>query len=139
MPPARSLPPLVAAALVAGCATAPPATPSVQGEWRVLQARSEPLLDTRRARLELNADGTLTGHTSCNAMRSRFTQEGDAFRVAPIVTTKMACGPLYLEQEDRILSALEVAATARVRPDGLLEIRDAGGRGVLRAKKWENE
>ncbi len=45
----------------------------------------------------------------------------------------MACSRLLLEQEDRILTALELAATARVRPDGLLELRDAEGRGVLRA------
>ena len=55
--------------------------------------------------------------------------------IGPIATTRMACGPLLLEQEDRILTALEIAATARVRPDGLLELRDADGRGVLRATR----
>ena len=47
----------------------------------------------------------------------------------------MACPELQREQEDRILSALELAATARVRDDGLLEIRDAEGRGLLRATR----
>ena len=34
-----------------------------------------------------------------------------------------------MEQEDRILTALENARTARVRPDGLLELRDGAGAG----------
>jgi heat shock protein HslJ len=124
------------------CAAAPSAEPptppvsrEVHGTWVIEQARTEPLLDKRRARLVLGRDGRLAGHTSCNAMNGSFTLQGDALKVGPIATTRMACGPLLLEQEDRILTALEIAATARVRPDGLLELRDADGRGVLRATR----
>ncbi len=124
------------------CAAAPSAEPptptvsrDVHGTWVIEQARTEPILDKRRARLVLGQDGRLAGHTSCNAMNGSFTLQGDALKVGPIATTRMACGPLLLEQEDRILTALEIAATARVRPDGLLELRDADGRGVLRATR----
>ena len=127
---------------VAACAAAPDAEPpappvsrEVHGTWVIEQARTEPILDKRRARLVLGRDGRLSGHTSCNAMSGSFTLQGDALRIGPIATTRMACGPLLLEQEDRILTALEIAATARVRPDGLLELRDADGRGVLRATR----
>jgi heat shock protein HslJ len=114
---------------------APPVSREVTGAWVIEQARTEPILDKRRARLLFGRDGQLLGHTSCNSMRGSFTLTGDALKVGPIVTTRMACGPLLLEQEDRILTALEIAATARVRPDGLLELRDADGRGVLRATR----
>jgi heat shock protein HslJ len=114
---------------------APPVSREVHGSWVIEQARTEPILDKRRARLVLGRDGRLTGHTSCNSMNGSFSLQGDAIRVGPIATTRMACGPLLLEQEDRILTALEIAATARVRPDGLLELRDADGRGVLRATR----
>lgn len=127
---------------VAACAAAPDAEPpappvsrEVHGTWVIEQARTEPILDKRRARLVLGRDGRLSGHTSCNAMSGSFTLQGDVLKVGPIATTRMACGPLLLEQEDRILTALEIAATARVRPDGLLELRDADGRGVLRATR----
>lgn len=101
--------------------------------WRVVQARTEPMLDTRRARLDFQPGGRLVGHTSCNALSATYTLDGDVLRIGPVVTTRMACSRLLMEQEDRMLTALEVAATARVRPDGLLELRDAEGRGVLRA------
>lgn len=124
---------------LAACTAMPPAAPpvsrEVRGAWVIEQARTEPLLDKRRARLVFGADGRLSGHTSCNAMNGPYTLTGDRLQVGAIATTRMACGELAREQEDRILTALELAATARVRPDGLLELRDAEGRGVLRATR----
>ncbi len=129
----------VAAALaLAGCAAAPTA-PEVYGRWVIEQARSAPILDKRRARLVLGRDARLSGHDSCNAMSASFTLDGERIRIGPVVTTRMACPELLLEQEDRILTALELAATAKVRADGLLEIRDSEGRGLLRATRAEEE
>ncbi len=129
--------------VLGACSTAPapapsPAAPTVQevyGPWVIEQARSAPIIDKRRARLVLGRDGRLTGHTSCNAMNASFTLQGTRLAIGPVATTRMACGELYREQEDRILTALELAASARVRDDGLLEIRDAEGRGLLRATR----
>ncbi len=130
---------LAAAALLAGCTAAPTSPPApagdIHGTWVIEQARAEPILDKRRARLVLGRDGRLSGHNSCNAMNGTFTLEGDRIRIGPVATTRMACPELQREQEDRILTALELAVTARVRPDGLLEIRDADGRGLLRATR----
>lgn len=134
-PAAPSAPAAPPAAPPAAAATPPAAVPAatVFTPWRIVQARSEPLLDFRRARLEFLPSGQLVGHTSCNTMSAPYTLTGERLNVGAVVTTRMACGPLLLEQEDRILTALELAATARVRADGLLELRDAEGRGVLRA------
>jgi len=121
----------------AGAQAAPATDPAldVRGRWRIEQARTEPIYDRALARLEFGADGRLSGHTSCNTLKAAYVLEGERLRIEPISTTKLRCGRLQLEQEDRILSALELAATARVRPDGLLELREADGRGVLRATR----
>ena len=123
--------------LLAACAAAP-APQEVYGRWVIEQARSAPILDKRRARLVLGRDGRLSGHNSCNAMSASFTLDGAKLAIGPIATTRMACPELQSEQEDRILSALELAATVRVREDGLLEIRDAEGRGLLRATRADD-
>lgn len=130
---------LCAAALLAACAQAPrrPEALTVGGAWRIDQAMVEPLLDRRRARLDFSADGRLTGHASCNTLTATYTLAGDRFTLGPVVATRMACAALQMEQEDRILTALARAATAKVRPDGLLELRDADGRGVLRGSRFE--
>ena len=115
---------------------APCAADTVLGLWRVEQARTEPILDKRRARIEFGADGKLSGHTSCNTLSASYTLEGSTLKVGPVVTTRMACAQLQMEQEDRVLTALELAASARVRDDGLLELRDDEGRGLLRATRF---
>lgn len=120
--------------VLGGCASVP-AAQEVYGSWVIEQARSAPILDKRRARLVLGRDGRLSGHNSCNAMNGSFTLQDAKITIGPIATTRMACAELQREQEDRILSALELAASARVRDDGLLEIRDAEGRGLLRATR----
>jgi heat shock protein HslJ len=107
----------------------------VRGLWRVEQARTEPIYDREHARLDFGADGKLSGHTSCNRLTATYTLQDIQLRIGPVATTRVACGRLQLEQEDRILSALELAVTARVREDGLLELRDADGRGVLRGTR----
>ena len=131
---------LCAAFAAVGSVAAAPASAeptSLLGAWKIVQARTEPILDQRHAQLVLGADGQLRGHTSCNTMSAPYTLDGSRIRVGAIVTTRAACSPLRLEQEDRILTALESAVTATVRGDGLLEIRDSDGRGLLRAVRFE--
>jgi len=133
--------PTVLLVLLGACAA--PAAPGaadrdVRGAWRIEQARTEPIYDKRLARIDFAADGTLTGHTSCNRLSGRYTLDGDKLAIGPVATTRMACARLQMEQEDRVLTALELARTARVRADGLLELRDEDGRGVLRATRWRD-
>jgi heat shock protein HslJ len=127
---------VVATVVVAGCAaTTPPS--QVQGAWRIEQARSAPIIDKRQARLDFGADGRLSGHTSCNVFSTTYTLQGEQLRIGTVVSTRTACAELQSEQEDRILNALELAATVKVRPDGLLEMRDREGLGVLRAMRFD--
>lgn len=119
--------------LAAACASAP--SREVTGLWRIEQARSEPLIDKRHARLVFEPDGRLGGHTGCNVLTASYSLVGDQLKIGPVATTRRACPELQREQEDRVLTALELAATARVRADGILELRDAEGRGVLRATR----
>ena len=129
---------VVVVSLLQGACAAPPAPArTVDGEWVIAQARSEPLVDKRFARLVFETGGRLSGHTGCNTLNAAYTLEGDRLKIGPVATTRRLCPELQREQEDRVLTALELAATARVRPDGILELRDAEGRGVLRATRPE--
>lgn len=106
------------------------------GLWRIDQAQREPIYDRTQARLDFGSEGRLTGHTGCKPMIATYTLEAGRLRVGPVRTGTARCSAQQLEQEDRILTALEAAASVRVRDDGLLELRDADGRGVLRGTRF---
>ena len=78
------------AAALGGCAVPPPAAQEIYGQWVIEQARSEPILDKRRARLVLERDGRLSGHNSCNAMTARFERSGDG---SATPTAAVCCAP----------------------------------------------
>lgn len=116
-------------------APVPAPDPAVLGLWLIEQARSAPLIDKRSARLDFGPDGTLSGNGSCNKLSARYTLEGNKLSIGPIVTTRMACPEALLEQEDRVLTALERAARAAVPPHGFLTLWDANGSVLLRASR----
>ncbi len=142
---------LIAAGAASGAAPAPPPAapasapaapsaapdPAVLGRWVIEQARSAPLTDKRQAHLVFGADGTLSGHGSCNTLRARYTLAGQALKIDAIATTRMACGEALMEQEDRVLTALERAARAAVPAHGFLTLWDADGAVLLRASRAE--
>ena len=126
--------------LGASARAAGPAALDPHGAWRVDQAQSEPILDRRHARIDFGPGGRLAGHTSCNTMTAHYTLDGSKLKIGPVsLTTQARCGELQLQQEDRILTALENVVSARVRDDGLLELRDADGRGLLRGTRFAPE
>jgi heat shock protein HslJ len=151
----RFLGPLAGLALIAACAAPAPAPrpapapapaapapapvaapdPAVLGAWVIEQARSAPLTDKSKARLVFGPDGAMSGHASCNTMRGRYTLEGNALKIGAIATTRMICSEAQLEQEDRVLTALERARRAAVPPHGFLTLWDADGAVLMRASR----
>lgn len=109
--------------------------PQVLGEWVIEQARSAPVTDKSKTRLVFGPEGALTGHGGCNTLRGRYALEGHRLSITQVATTRMACSPALMEQEDRILSALERAARATVPPHGFLTLQDADGAVLMRASR----
>jgi heat shock protein HslJ len=134
LPPAASQAAAPIPAAKPAAAAAAPDT-AVLGLWLIEQARSAPLLDKRSARLDFGPDGTLSGNGSCNTLSGRYTLEGNKLAIGPIVTTRKACSEALMDQEDRVLTALERAARAAVPPHGFLTLWDADGAVLLRASR----
>jgi heat shock protein HslJ len=137
-PPAQT--PAVSAASAAAPAPAAarpavPPDPAVLGVWKIEQARAAPLLHKLNARLDFAPDGRLVGNGGCNGITGAYTLQGNRLALGPLATTRKACNEVLMEQEDRVLSALERAVTARVPPHGLLELLDADGTVLLRGSR----
>lgn len=114
-------------------ATAPQA--QVLGLWKIEQARSAPVIHKLNARLDFGADGRLTGSGGCNSLASSYTLAGTRLELGPVIATRKHCGEVLMEQEDRVITALERAVGAQVPPHGLLELSDENGTVLLRATR----
>lgn len=143
----RSFVVLLSSLMLAACASAPPPAPApaappppdpkVLGPWLVEQARSAPLVVRGPARFIFGADGKFSGNATCNRVAASYTLAGNALKMSALAVTRMGCPNSLLEQEDRVLSALERAAVARVPAHGYLELLDADGAVLLRASRLE--
>jgi len=77
-------------------------------------------------------DGEVSGSSGCNRFHGQFTVEGNALKIRPLATTRMACEDEVMTQEQAFLRALESATTwAIVR--GMLDVHRADGERVLTA------
>lgn len=118
---------------LAACAQTPAPPPGLVGHaWQVQRALDTPVANGSAVRLAFQADGRVTGSASCNTLSGRYVRDGDKLQFGPIVTTRIACAPALMTQEAKVIGALERTTVARVRPDGLLELRDAQGAELLR-------
>lgn len=118
-----------------GAAAAP--DPQVLGLWKIEQARAAPVVHKLNARLNFGTDGRLSGSGGCNSLGSTYTLAGNKLELGPVIATRKHCGEVLMEQEDRVITALERAVGARVPPHGLLELSDENGTVLLRATRVE--
>lgn len=124
----------LAAAMLAPARAAAP-DPAVLGLWKIEQARAAPLLHKLNARIDFGSDGRFNANGGCNPIASSYALDGNALRLGPLATGRKVCPEALMEQEDRVLTALERAVGARVPPHGLLELIDANGTVLLRASR----
>jgi heat shock protein HslJ len=139
MRPEAKIPALMAAAMLmlagASMGQAQQATTmavSLTGnQWRVQSIGGVSVGADSRASITIAADGTLGGSGGCNRLMGRAGIKGEAITFAPIATTRMACAPDIMQQERKLLDALQ--ATRSYRLEGTaLTLRDASGRELVR-------
>jgi heat shock protein HslJ len=77
-------------------------------------------------------DGRVSGSSGCNRFHGEFKVDGNALRVGPLATTRMACDESVMTQEQEFLRALESATKWDV-VRGMLDVHRADGERVLTA------
>jgi len=75
----------------------------------------------------------LVGSGGCNRYSGNVSTGGEALRIGPLRSTRMACAPELMQQETAFLRALESATSAR-REGDRLELRTATGALAVTAR-----
>ena len=108
----------------------PAAGTSIVGTWQlaeIVDGDVVALIDSD-ATLTFAEDRSLTGSTGCNTLSGDVVVEGDALKIGPVATTKMACkDPVLARTETLLLAALADTAGCRITGEGWLELVDADG------------
>ena len=100
-------------------------------EWRVESIGGVGVGADSRASITIAGDGALSGSGGCNRLMGRADIKGEAVTFAPVATTRMACAPDIMQQERKLLDALQ--ATRSYRLDGAaLTLRDVSGAELMR-------
>lgn len=98
--------------------------------WLAEDIKGGGVIDNAQSKIAIEA-GKVTGSGGCNRLFGQATIAGDALTFGGIGTTRMACAPALMDQEQKFLGAL--AATRAFRFDGpYLKFYDAGGAELVR-------
>lgn len=94
----------------------PAAVTAPVGRWLAEDIRGGGVIDRLQTVIEIAADGTITGSGGCNRIRGKATMAGEAISFGPMVSTKMACSPAAMNQEQKFLTALRDVRSWRIDP-----------------------
>jgi heat shock protein HslJ len=133
---------LLAVTACAGGETAGPPAPSgppealLDGTWRAEEIGGEKGLAAAQPTLRFTADGQAGGSGGCNTYAGPVSIDGDAMTFGRLASTRKACLPALLDQEQKFFIALAGARTFSVE-GSQLTLRDAAGRPLARMLRGE--
>lgn len=90
------------------------------------------VLDRAQSSIAFGPEGRAAGRAGCNRFTGRYVVNHTALRIGPLATTRMACVPEALaDQERRFLAALDQVRAWKIER-GLLVLTNEGEAPVLR-------
>lgn len=111
-----------------------PADLLIGGEW-VVEDIAGGMIDRSRATLLFSPAGGLTGRASCNTFTTRYTLSGEGLTIDPAATTRMACAPSLMQQEERFLDILHKSRRFELSADGALRLIAPDGRRITARRR----
>jgi heat shock protein HslJ len=115
---------------LSGCATASEGRRIGSGAWRAVDINGFPVAATPAVTLQLG-DGKASGSGGCNSFSGTYDlQSKEGIRFGPLATTRMACEPAVMAQEQRFLAILAAARGYSLYGDGSLSLIAPDGRAI---------
>ena len=119
----------------ADCAVAAAPDPLAGSEWLVTEIGDQQALD--EAYLQFRSEGKVGGRTGVNSFGGTYTAREASLSFGPLMMTRMAGAPELMEQEARLVAALE--RVDEFRREGIHLTLLADGEPVLhlRQRDWD--
>ena len=106
-------------------------------EWVPVEIEGVPVSEVTRAFVQFGGDGRLSGNSGCNRFIGSHRIDGEALRIrSGVAMARMACPPAIMEEEARLVQALE-AARGSSRDGIVLDMTGEDGSTVLRMRQTD--
>lgn len=99
-------------------------------DWTVVEIDGEAPVGPNDVTMRFE-DERIVGHAPCNHYGARFTLHGEGIGIDGAVSTRMACAPPLMSQEDAFFTVLEDARWFRFEEDGALVLEAADSRRIV--------
>lgn len=133
---------LVFGLVIAGCqatSAGSEESPNLAGTtWLAEDIDGRGVIDDLQSTLGFETDERVSGMAGCNRFFGSVTIDGGSISVGPLGSTRMACPPAIMDQEDRFLKALANARRFETK-DGLLMFFGDGPAPLLRFSRKESD
>jgi heat shock protein HslJ len=88
--------------------------------WEVTSLADEDPLDDHPITFEFDAEGNIAGDASCNRFGGTCTIEGNTIKIGPLRSTRRACEPEIMQQEQKFLALLSTVSAWSIEDDELV-------------------
>jgi len=95
--------------------------------WVVEDLAGTGIIDRSRITIEFLEDNRVAGRASCNRYTGSYLLSGEGIAIGPVASTRMACAPALMNQEDRFLSLLDQATSVKIGQQGELLLSTPDG------------
>jgi heat shock protein HslJ len=106
-----------------------PAALLTGAEW-VAEDLSGGLVAGSLVTIAFDRAGRASGYASCNRFTGGYTLTGESLTLGQMATTRMACEPQLMEQEQRFLEILGAVNAFAIAADGALILQTSDGRTI---------
>lgn len=96
-------------------------------EWVVEDLAGTGMIDRSRITVEFLEQGRVAGRASCNRYTGSYQLTGEVLSFGEPATTRMACAPALMKQEQRFLDLMSEVVDGRIGRRGELLLRTAAG------------
>jgi heat shock protein HslJ len=88
--------------------------------WQVTTFAGQTPLANHSITFEFDSEGNIAGDASCNRFGGACTIDGSTVRIGPLRSTRRACEPGVMQQEQKFLALLAAVSSWSIDGDALV-------------------
>lgn len=96
-------------------------------EWVVEDIAAAGIIDSSRLTIRFLSDNRVAGRASCNRYTGSYRLTGEGIGFGAIASTRMACAPALMNQENRFLQILSEVSRVQINRHGKLQLSTPSG------------